>query len=162
MVASKIPCTRIVVSSTATLGGLNHSVTTTTNLSNRNRSQERCSGRESDHLSVDSVITYPGYKSSIFQTQRLSRTQWCLRKRISKFWTSNIVQAKISYMLKFSLITTSSPSWLQSGIKPAILPSYSPHSHSFALLLVAETTLKTYFSEDADLLGIKSLSPLKF
>lgn len=75
MVASKIHCTRIVVSSTAILGGLNHSVTTTTNLSNRNRNQERCSGRESDHLSVDSVIIYPGSKSSSFQTQRLSRTQ---------------------------------------------------------------------------------------
>lgn len=75
MVASKIPCTRIVVSSTAILRRLNHSVTTTTNLSSRDRSQERCSGRESDRLNVDSVIIYLGSKSSSFQTRRLSRTQ---------------------------------------------------------------------------------------
>ena len=161
MVASKIPSTRIVVSSTVTLRRLNLSVTATTNPNSRHRSQERCSDKESGHLSVDSVIIYLECKSSSFLIRRPSRTQWCLRKRTLKFLTSSIVRAKTFFTLKFLLITTSSRIWHLSEIKQATLPSYSPHNHSFALLSVAETTLKTCYSGEEDWPGIKSLTLLK-
>jgi hypothetical protein len=139
MVASKIPSSRIVVSSTVTLRRLNLSVTATTNPNSRHRSQERCSDKESGHLSVDSVIIYLECKSSSFLIRRPSRTQWCLRKRTLKFLTSSIVRAKTFFTLKFLLITTSSRIWHLSEIKQATLPSYSPHNHSFALLSVKDS-----------------------